>query len=476
MRIFTNIIAGTLITMLFAPLGSVLFFSRAEAQGGLQSIPGIMQGMQRDPTFSFPAVRPGVGVGTSVPVFDLGVQQNTAAIAGATKTDAYQSLYEWFARFLRETLRKQLLDMIVSQIINWIQGGGEPKFVTDWQGFLEDAGNIAVGKFAEEIGLGFLCEPFALPLKLAFGIGGAQRGFSQQITSTLDDIVGNIENFYNDFGNGGWAAYQRMLQPQNNFYGAYLMGFERFINLQGQSVAAAQLEAQVGGGFLSTKQCQEAYGPWPQGGAPPDLDRDGTPGDIARTCKITTPGSTIGALASKAVGSDIDYILRADELEEYVSAIADALINRLILEGAQGLAGLTNANAPAGGSIPAGTSGCAGLTGSAQASCINYLNPPFQANAPTRPTGLNANSVATSTPTIRLTWDDNSINEDGYRVERSAGNQNSFISVAFMLPANTNSYIDTGTLTAGTTYYYRVRAFNSAGVSQYSNIANETAQ
>jgi len=68
---------------------------------------------------------------------------------------------------------------------------------------------------------------------------------------------------------------------------------------------------------------------------------------------------------------------------------------------------------------------------------------------------------------LKLTWADNSINEDGFKIERRQGQAATFSQVATVV-ANVSSYTDSG-LTDGTTYCYRVRAFNAAGDSAYSN-------
>jgi hypothetical protein len=80
------------------------------------------------------------------------------------------------------------------------------------------------------------------------------------------------------------------------------------------------------------------------------------------------------------------------------------------------------------------------------------------------PTGLVA--VGVSGTQIRLAWTDNAANESGYRVERSRDGVN--WSVLATLSANSTWYLDT-TVSTGTTYYYRVRAFNSTTSSAYSN-------
>ncbi len=68
---------------------------------------------------------------------------------------------------------------------------------------------------------------------------------------------------------------------------------------------------------------------------------------------------------------------------------------------------------------------------------------------------------------LRLTWTDNSNDEDGFKIERKLGQAGTFSQVATVGP-NIISYTDTG-LTGETTYCFRVRAFNAAGDSAYSN-------
>ncbi len=76
---------------------------------------------------------------------------------------------------------------------------------------------------------------------------------------------------------------------------------------------------------------------------------------------------------------------------------------------------------------------------------------------------------------LTLTWTDNAGNESGYRVERKIGSGGSYSEIA-VLAANTTAYTDPN-VAASTTYCYRVRAFNAAGVSGYSNEAcSATAQ
>lgn len=83
---------------------------------------------------------------------------------------------------------------------------------------------------------------------------------------------------------------------------------------------------------------------------------------------------------------------------------------------------------------------------------------------PAAPSSLTASAASSSGVTLK--WADNSSNESGFRVERSV-NGVDYSEIA-TLGAGTTAYSDGG-LSALTTYYYRVRAYNSSGNSGYSN-------
>lgn len=89
---------------------------------------------------------------------------------------------------------------------------------------------------------------------------------------------------------------------------------------------------------------------------------------------------------------------------------------------------------------------------------------------PSAPSALTA--AASSTSQINISWTDNANNETGFAIERSLSSTTGFAPL-ITVSSNVTSYQNTG-LSAGTTYYYRVTATNSASTSAYSNVASAT--
>lgn len=85
--------------------------------------------------------------------------------------------------------------------------------------------------------------------------------------------------------------------------------------------------------------------------------------------------------------------------------------------------------------------------------------------APAAPSQLLASGISKSG--IEVKWNDNANNELGYELYRSGNNNSNYVLLA-TLPANTTTYNDEG-LFPNSVFYYKVRAVNIGGASNYSN-------
>lgn len=318
----------------------------------------------------------------AVPVFETNtvlvgkqtLQQTLTAIA--TGKSIVQDLFEWAFKLAVETLRRQLLNMIVDQIVTWIQGGGNPKFITDWPGFFRDAVDQAGGKFLQQVGLGQLCSAFGFKLSAAF-IPIPQ--FSTRSACTLSQVGANLDAFLKDFRQGGWIAWDEMvLRPQNNIYGAYIMAWDQYEIEKSAALKAAEAEAQAGKGFLSVRRCvawnNEGYQMCVASGL---LESECKKASCIKE-EVVTPGHVVGELAAQALGSDIPYIISAQELETFVAAIANAVLNRMFAEGVGLLRmGFSGGGGDGGGTVSSATMSatrCSSMVGTAAyTACVSAV-------------------------------------------------------------------------------------------------------
>ena len=110
-----------------------------------------------------------------------------------------------------------------------------------------------------------------------------------------------------------------------------------------------------------------------------------------------------------------------------------------------------------------GASGIAGTPITVNFTVINQAG-----SAPSAPSGLTASAVSSSQ--ISLSWNDNSSDESGFKIERSNGG--SFAQID-EVGAGVTGYSDLG-LSSNTAYTYRVSAYNGFGTSAVSNESSAT--
>jgi fibronectin type 3 domain-containing protein len=98
-----------------------------------------------------------------------------------------------------------------------------------------------------------------------------------------------------------------------------------------------------------------------------------------------------------------------------------------------------------------------------------FVTAPTEIGVPASPSNLQARALSGSE--VLMTWTDNSNNETGFRIDRAVGNQN-FTQLA-IVNANAGAFVDRERV-PGTSYSYRIAAFNANGTSPLSNTAQAT--
>ena len=125
----------------------------------------------------------------------------------------------------------------------------------------------------------------------------------------------DIEAFQKDFSKGGWAAWARLMEPQNNFFGLLANATAELGKQRAFEEQIDKSEAESGGGFTSKRGgCQ---------GSGSNL-----------TCvvlgEIKTPGQILEATVQRSIDEDFSWITSSDEFSELLAGLANSLFNSLV--------------------------------------------------------------------------------------------------------------------------------------------------
>ena len=277
----------------------------------------------------------------TVPVldgFNL-VQNTTTAVSTATvaEKESFLDGFGWAAG-------RVVIGNITNSIVSWINSGfqGGPAFVTDPQQFLTGVADQVAGEFIAGTELGFMCDPFQLEIRGALNF---RHSSDFRINCSLSDVIANTEDFLKftegDFNQGGWEGWFSMTQNSNNNpYGAYAKA-EAELSIR---IAGAQnielLKLDWGEGFFSWQDCLE-----PNSHIETDSNGNET-SVIDEGCKtkgpVQTPGSVINSQLENVIGSPLDQLELADEINEIVGALAGQLVQQALIGGLSSIQSITD--------------------------------------------------------------------------------------------------------------------------------------
>lgn len=283
----------------------------------------------------------------------------TIDVAHIAKTaySYYKTAKQWAKEWgLLDFLDSALADFINdfnTQVAKWIQGGGDPKYVTDWEGYLKRASERAQDQVIAQIGAAPLCTPFKMPIVNLTLI--PVQEFRDRIACTFEDVGHNLEDFYKDFRRGEWLGYTEQWVPQNNYFGTAYLAMDELERKKAEAEETHSNEAMASKGFLSTKRCLEYY----KDSTSPmyeaynnmmnncqSLTTEEEKGNCitsvnewGNNCskeKVITPGDMAAEAAAGLVNSERDKALNSkteDAIYKLVKNVTNSVINRLAKEG-----------------------------------------------------------------------------------------------------------------------------------------------
>ncbi len=274
------------------------------------------------------------GAALAVPTSDvvLGPKEAGISVFGVTLPISLDGLAYMAANVV--------IAQITDSIVTWIDSGfqGSPAFIEDPGAWFLETADMVSGAFIEELGAeDLLCDPFA-PIRITLSYN-YNRSFPRDYRCKLSDVIENVENFAKftagDFtGQGGWQSWFNITQNrQNNPYGVY---FGAQIELDRRIANAIGRESDTlnqGKGFLSMRRCKV----WDTANGQEPGPNNPTSGTLQHDCKeygpIETPGSIVEDQLNRALGSELNRIEVADEINEILSALVNQLVKTVFTAG-----------------------------------------------------------------------------------------------------------------------------------------------
>jgi len=229
---------------------------------------------------------------------------------------------------------REILIAMGRDITNVARTGGRnggPAWVRNWRNFQLDAQYRGEDVFRGELSSTNLCDYYGDDLKGMFGAtqetdlthirtrANDFDSFQVKAGCTLPDDF-DFEAYKRDFsGNGGWEAWSRLLEPQNNFYGSLFLSLDEAEKQRAIEESADLYEAGPTG-FTSIR-----------GENLEDRCIIVSPysGECLVYNDISTPGGIISGSVLGGIESELQWMVNTDELNEIIANGISVMLSRL---------------------------------------------------------------------------------------------------------------------------------------------------
>ncbi|MEZ4113859.1 MAG: hypothetical protein R3B65_00075 [Candidatus Paceibacterota bacterium] len=324
-----------------------------------------------------------------VPVVDNNIPPSIKAEVGKVNTETtLQSFKEECLDLIARYVVLKIIDKITFMTVEWINSGfeGNPFYPEDRANFFEQIAKDEVTSFTSWFSLNPADYPFGRIISETILLT-VQNRLQDNLRFSLNQVLqhsnqyATYENFQAQFSVGGWAGYSAFAQMNNNVFGNYIMAQNHLARqTAGTNINIAknfQAELNEAGGLLNQRVCRLT-----ETGDPNDeyIDRnderhmgdytimppDGLVSDILNLLppavqaefsgvndpaaqrevynylvqrskcakwETVTPGRFIAEQTSQALGSPLRNLELADEFNENLGLIFDALAAQLFEQG-----------------------------------------------------------------------------------------------------------------------------------------------
>lgn len=264
------------------------------------------------------------------------------AITFDIPTNIYEFIVKPIVRRIANSMANRLADKVYQQVNGKNNGPNAlPHFVLSWRNNLLESVGRGTDTFRSlQKGVQW-CPHFKDNLLDAFGSAGypaltGNTNFAGEFGTLLNapgsdpfDYVNkctlggvNIDQFKADFTNGGWDAWNKLIEPQNNFYGAFINSLDQQTQQEGQEAQANDNQLKSKGFLPNREDIKKGDRGGPEGCV---LGSTGTGGRCIIYGKVLTPADVFGTATAKQIDAKLDSYYSAQDLTDIVGVLFAAI-------------------------------------------------------------------------------------------------------------------------------------------------------